>query len=173
MSKFTMRPFRILLGIVLSGVALSCFFSCEKADVAPYGNPVDGAIVSSYIMPSDTMPNFKASVNNSAVLSFTASKNIVGSNTNLKGTTANYAITITFPSSTGPGSWNMGNSGPATALLVNGASHYVVKGSNGIGLLKIDSISLSGRYYGTFSFIAKDTVASIEISVSQGSFSHL
>jgi hypothetical protein len=174
------------ISAIVMGLGLFIFFfiSCEKAAPNPYSTPViDKPVTTSTITtthdttinnPPDTTPSFEASVNNSAIISFTPSKNIVGSNTTLKGVSTYYTITITFPSSTGPGGPYFIGTGGITALLVNGSITYVAEGSYGGGFLTIDSISSKGKYYGTFNFDADDTTNITNIAqVSKGSFYHL
>jgi hypothetical protein len=156
------------------------FVSCYKAAPEPYNIPeadVTRTVTPTYTtapIPPDTTPSFLASVNGSSIITFTPGKNTSGSNTTLKGTSASYTITLTFPSSTGPGNnYEIGGSGAISALLVNGSSHYVAEGFYGGGFFTIDSISAKGKYYGTFNFSALDTITNNFIDVTQGSFFHL
>jgi len=175
MNTFTKR--RNILSFLAVGTLVFAVISCEKAMPSPYSNPPVG-VSSTYTTtttPPDTTPSFLASVNNSSILTFTPSKSTSGSNTTLKGVDAYYTITLTFPSTTGPGHYTIGTSfyPDFTALLVNGSSTYVVNSRWGLGNLTIDSISTHGKYYGTFSFDASDTVTNTDITVNQGSFYHL
>ncbi len=154
-------------------MALIWFYSCKKAEINPYNISVPGS--SQQQTPADTNPSFKASINSSSVISFTPGKSIAGPNTTLMGTNSTYTVTITVPSSTGPGNnYEIGFGGPGiTAMLVNGATTYKVSNSWGSGKLTIDSISSKGEYYGSFQFTAQDTATFNFITVTQGSFYHL
>jgi hypothetical protein len=190
MNKFIKNFTRALFTVIISGLSLTYFFSCQKADLNPYSTPetVTHTITPTYTTvthdttthdttkptPPDTTPSFKAAVNGSSVITFTPNKSIVGSTTKLKGTTPSYTITITFPSSTGPGNYTIGFAPGLTETIVNGSITYVANTNWGNGSLQIDSISAKGKYYGKFSFSAEDTINIANfMDVSQGSFYHL
>jgi hypothetical protein len=163
-----------VLSFLIIGLAIFLFASCKKAEPDPYGEGLPASMLTTTPAP-DTTSSFNASVNSGPILTFSPSKNTVGSNTNLIGTSTSYTITLTLPSSTTPGSnYQIGGvGGKITALLVSGSNHYVTEGFYGGGFLTIDSISAKGKYYGSFSFDAEDTVSNTFLNVSQGSFYHL
>ena len=191
MNKITKKSPSVLSVLLFFGLVLSCFYSCQKAELKPYSDPAVGVthtITPTYTAtthdttkppPPDTTPSFSASVNSSSIISFTPSKSISGSNITIKGVSTYYTITITFPSSTGPGNYDIGfPSTTVSASMINGATKNFCSynGSNAWGNggnLKIDSISSKGKYYGTFNFEAEDTVTYNFTSINQGSFYHL
>ncbi len=156
---------------------LVLFYSCQKADPAPYSTPPSGIThVTTVTTAPDTTSTFSARVNNSqTATSFTPGKSTSGSNTTLTGVSKYYTITITFPSSSGPGDYTLGTSFDPdyTATLVNGSSTYVVNKRWGLGDLRIDSISAKGKYFGTFSLSAEDTTTNNDMQANQGSFTYL
>jgi hypothetical protein len=167
MNKFSKKTLLSFFTSVLSISMICCFSSCQKAAVNPYSNPA--VATTSTIDP----PTFAAAVNNSITASsFTPSKNISGNNTTLKGTSTYYTITITFPSSTGTGHYNIGITSGFTAVLYTGSDTYYVNSSNGLGTLDIASISTDGKYTGTFNFTGWDS-SNNYMTVNQGSFSNL
>lgn len=166
---------RILLTVLLSALSLTCFYSCQKADLNPYGGPGNGQGGTVNITPADTTPSFQATIKNS-IFSFTPTKYIVGSNTYLKGVSTYYTIYLIFPNSTAPGgSYDIGfPSTTISAKLINGSTTYVDDYRNGVGgSLTIDSISAKGKYYGSFNFDALDSISYNDINVTQGTFYHL
>lgn len=167
MNKFTKSFIQILSIAVFPCIV---FFSCQKADPAPYSNPTINVPVT--IIP----PTFTAEVNNSlSITSFTPIKTFQGSYIILKGVSTYYTITLTFPSSTGPGNYTIGSTfyPDFTATLVNGSTTYVVNSTYGLGSLRINSISADDKYSGTFNFTAQDTITHSNINVNQGSFSNM
>jgi len=156
---------KVLIAAFFSAVTV--LVSCQKADPDPSSSaPVR--------LPNDTSnivvikPAFIASVNGSPNIKFNPSKSNSGGNISLIGTTTNYTVTITFPNSTGPGSFFFGST--ITASIYDGFNTYYANGNYGTGSLRIDSIP-AGMYYGSFSFIADDPALNTE-SVS-GTFNDL
>ena len=43
MNKVSKHPYRVLFAPVVKALLISCFFSCQKADPSPYGDPAAGA----------------------------------------------------------------------------------------------------------------------------------
>ena len=120
--------------------------------------------------PTVKPTTFTASVNSSPIINFTPSKNASGGNTSLIGTSTYYTITITFPSTTGTGSFFFNATG-FSASIVNGSNTYVANSTYGSGSMRIDSIS-GGKYYGSFSFIGQ-TPSLTSMTVNPGNFSNL
>ncbi len=181
MNTFIKRPSILLLSVAFSGWAVLSFFSCQKADPNPYSTPEAGVthtVVVTYTSttthtPPDTTTSFLASVNSSAVITFTPNKHISGSTVSLNGVSSFYTISIIMPTSTGPGNYSVGFGGGISFRLVNGSTVYLVNNSMGTGNLDIDSIT-NNKYYGTFDFIADDSTNSFNsMTVNQGSFNHL
>lgn len=173
MSNFTKKVIAVL---VAGGFCCFAFFSCQKANPAPYGDPNPAAFKTISTTPVDTTPSFTAEMNGSfSATSFTPLKTINGSYTTLKGVSTYYTVTMTFPSSSGPGNYEIGGlSQPDyTATIVTGSGTYVINTRWGLGSLKIDSISSTGKYYGTFSLEATDTVTHSDMEADQGTFYHL
>jgi len=162
------KPFKVsILTATFGGWMVFSFISCQKAAPNASSDPA--------VRTPNTIayPTFSAAVDNSLhPSSFTPGKQIVGSNTNLIGTSTYYTITITFPtSSTGPRQYTLGSTPGYTASIVAGANTYLVNGAPGIGNLTITSISADGKYTGTFDFSGWD--GSNFLSVDQGTFSNL
>jgi hypothetical protein len=114
-------------------------------------------------------PAFSGSVNGSPTINFVPSTSTSGGKTSLIGTTSSYTVTLTFPVSTGAGSFFY--SSTITASIFDGSSTYVANGSKGSGSITIDSIP-NGNYYGSFQFIGEDPSLNTT-SVNGGSFSNL
>lgn len=155
-------PVKLLSVLLLLNVLV--IFSCQKADPGPIGIPAS-TLPKNIITP----PSFLAQINGSSTLSFTPKKSISGGNVSLIGTNTSYTITLTFPSTTGPG--GVFYSSKITASIYDGSNTYVANGTTGSGSLTIDSIS-NGRYYGSFQFIGEDPSLNSE-NVNAGIFKDL
>jgi hypothetical protein len=154
---------------VLSIITILSFYSCQKAAPHPYSDPLPYS-------PAAISPiTFSAAVNNSSLTSFTPSKVIVGNYVTLKGTTSYYTITISFPSSMGPGDYFMGtHTSDLRATVTSGSITYINNANvSEAGDFEITSIE-QGNYSATFTFFADDSTAiSNQISVTQGTISNL
>lgn len=154
---------------VLSIITILSFYSCQKAAPNPYSDPLPSS-------PAAISPvTFSAAVNSSSLTSFTPGKLIVGNYVTLMGTNSYYTITISFPSSMGPGHYFMGTSTPGLRATVKSGSTTYVNDANvsEAGNFEITSIE-QGKYSATFTFFADDSTAiSNQISVTQGTISNL
>jgi hypothetical protein len=113
---------------------------------------------------------YYAAVNGSQLINFTPSKTSGGS-ISLIGTSTYYTITLTFPSTTGTGSFFFSDAG-FSATIANGGINYVASATTtGTGSIQIDSI-VGTKYYGLFSFVGA-APSGATLNVSQGYFSNL
>jgi hypothetical protein len=168
MNIFSKHSKVFLLRAIFGGWVAFSLISCQKAQPNAASDPAVGA-------PNTiAYPTFSAAVNGSlSPSSFTPAKQISGGNTSLIGTSAYYTITITFPSSTGPGRYDIGQGSPGyTASITTGSDTYYVNASNGLGALDITSIAANGEYTGTFNFTGWDSSNNF-LTVNQGTFSNL
>jgi hypothetical protein len=143
----------------LFGSFLLGFVACQKADPAPLGVEV------SYTIPS----SFTASVNGSPTQTFTGTKSSSSGNIVLKGTNTFYTITITFPSTTGPGTYFFSTTG-FSATIFDGVNTYSTSTSPGGGIFTINSIN-NGLYNGNFNITGYDI--SSHAMPADGNFSNL
>jgi hypothetical protein len=112
---------------------------------------------------------FKGSINGSPTINFTPTKSISGGSTSLIGTSTYYTVTLTFPSTTGPGSFFLKTAG-FSGSIYDGTNTYVSNATYGSGSIVIDSI-VSGKYYGVYNFIGQ--LPSTATESASGSFTNL
>ena len=167
MIVFFVMHLRKVFVLVLGYALILNFASCQKANPEPYGIPSLGYISS---MNTTKDSAFTASVNGSSTMVFTPGKKTNGTSLSLTGTNSSYVVTITFPKTTGPGSYFF-NSAGFSASIYDGSNTYVANSTYGTGSMRIDSISSSGRYYGSFNFIAE--LPSTATASASGNFSYL
>jgi hypothetical protein len=141
----------------------SIHFSCQKADPAPYSDPPQ------YEPATIGKTVFSAEANQSSMMAFAPTITISGGYTSLIGTTANYTITLTFPSAIGPGNYTNHFAGVSMSIF-DGINTYLCNSNNGTGSIEIDSIT-NGRYSGSFNFIGQDQPNPSEGAL--GNFSNL
>jgi hypothetical protein len=167
--KFSGHLQKLFTGIIFCSLA-SVYVSCQKAtDPEPFSNPQ-----LSLTKPKDTAkqyPLFTASIDGSPTIIFTPSKTTGGGNTNLIGTSPYYTVTLTFPSSSGPGTYDYGFAPGFIASIYDGTNTYIANDAfSGTGIMKIDSIP-NGKYYGTFNFTGEDAASDDKNAI--GRFSYL
>jgi hypothetical protein len=150
------KPFLILLFCAFTSI----YFSCIKKTTTP----------TTTTTPKTQPTTFTGSVNGSSTINFTPTKSASGGSTSLIGTSTYYTITLTFPSTTGPGSFIIRSFAGFSASIYDGTNTYVSNASYGSGSINIDSI-VSGKYYGKYNFIGQ--LPSTATESASGSFSNL
>ena len=150
--------------ILLTGFIATCFWTCQKAGPSPYSKPALAATNSG---------SFSASVNSSSTIAFTPVKVLVGNYVVLKGVSGYYNVTITFPTSLGPGHYFFGSNN-ISGTIVSGSSVFVNDANvTDSGNFEITSIS-QGKYTATFSFFADDsTNHSNYVGANNGTISNM
>lgn len=167
MKNLIFRKALALIRLIILGSFLVGYAACNKADPSPTG--ITELPPGKSSVPTGPTASFTGSVNGSATMIFTATKNSSGGTTTLSGTNSSYTIVLNFPSTTGPGNFFF-NSGGFSASIYDGMNTYVANSTYGSGILTIDSIS-GGYYYGTYNFTGE--LPSFASESAQGNFSHL
>ncbi|HWY97792.1 MAG TPA: hypothetical protein VNY36_01795 [Bacteroidia bacterium] len=151
------KSFFILLFCAFTGI----YFSCIKKTTTT---------TTTTTTPKVQPTTFTGSVNGSPTINFTPTKSASGGSTSLVGTSTYYTITLSFSSTTGPGSFIIKTAAGFSASIYDGSNTYVSNATYGSGSIIIDSI-VSGKYYGKYNFIGQ--LPSTATESASGSFTNL
>ncbi len=160
---------RFFSALIISGVLLSFFVSCQKAAPLPYSDPTSG------VTNTITYPTFSAQMNSSTTLTdFTPIKIIEGNYVTLIGVSQYYTVTISLPVTDGPGTYFFTSAPGLRATVNNGTTTFVSDGNVlGGGYLILNSINY-GKYNASFQFSGRDSSNTINsLNVWNGTLTNL
>jgi hypothetical protein len=162
--NFTKNLQRLFTGIIFFSLAV-VQFSCQKTVPQPYSNPVQ-------TVPNSKPPAMNGYMNGAFTrTTFTPTITNSGGYITFTGTSQFYTITITFPASTGVGSYDFAFYPGFSATIYDGTNTFIANSSTGSGNIDINTIT-DGRYTGTFNIDGQDAALNTE-NVSLGVFSNL